>query len=246
MKLIGLIGVLCAGQAFGQSLFHAPMPAQPLEQRPAEGTGNGEGGQSPGGPAAPSAGDNGYRLTDMSLLAVVPPKPRSYQKHDKVEIIVNQTSVQKYEQSLDTDKKYDLLDQLKYFPSVAKLLEDLTWEESIGAVTPRLGVNSDRKFKGEGTYERKDRFTTRISATVLDVKPNGYLVLEARETSAADEETRTMVISGICDPKDITTGNTVQSSQLANLDIKVEHTGQLKKTSTKGLIPRILEGIFNF
>ncbi|MBL8990307.1 MAG: flagellar basal body L-ring protein FlgH [Phycisphaerae bacterium] len=236
-----------AAPVSGQSLFHAPIPppaaAAPTE--PAQGPATGNGPIAPAA-AAPRAGDGAPTLAEASLMVVVPPKPRTYQKHDKIEIIINETSIQKYEQSLDAKKKYDLLAELKYFPSIQKLLEDATLTEGIGTVKPKVGLTTDGKFKGDGTYERKDRFTARISALVVDVKPNGLLVIEAKESISSDEETKTMVLAGICDPKDVTTTNTVQSSQLANLNIHVEHSGQIKDASTKGLIPRLFETLFNF
>ena len=42
-----------------------------------------------------------------------------------------------------------------------------------------LQVKSNNSFKGDGQYERKDNFTARITATVLEVKPNGTLVLDS-------------------------------------------------------------------
>ncbi|MCW5765517.1 MAG: flagellar basal body L-ring protein FlgH [Phycisphaeraceae bacterium] len=233
--------------ASGQSLFHAPIPPPAAAPAP-------EQGQTPAsgnGPIAPApsparASDGAPTLAEASLMVVVPPKPRTYQKHDKIEIIINETSIQKYEQSLDAKKKYDLLGELKYFPSIQKLLEEATLTEGIGTVKPKVGLTADGKFKGDGTYERKDRFTARISALVVDVKPNGLLVVEAKESISSDEETKTMVLAGICDPKDVTNTNTVQSSQLANLNIHVEHSGQIKDSATKGLIPRLFETLFNF
>ncbi|HYD00038.1 MAG TPA: flagellar basal body L-ring protein FlgH, partial [Phycisphaerales bacterium] len=83
----------------------------------------------------------------------------------------------------------------------------------------------------------------RISAIVTDVKPNGMLVLEARETILSDKECKSMVVSGLCDPKDITAQNTVTSSQLAHLVIKTEHAGDVKDAATKGWLPRVFEAI---
>ena len=109
-----------------------------------------------------------------------------------------------------------------------------------------VGVGNNNKFKGDGQFERKDNLTARVTAEVIDVKPNGTLVLEARKSRQQDEETYTLVLSGVCRSEDITKQNTVQSSQLANLDVKIESDGQVTKTGTKGLIPRIFETIFNF
>lgn len=190
-------------------------------------------------PSAPSA------VRAVSLMAVIAPEPKMYRKQDKIDLIINQSSLSTSKQRLDANKKSDFTAALSQFPSLAKLFGDLEIRGGIG--TPvRLGINSDDKFKGDGTYERSDKMTARISGLVMDVKPNGLLLIEASETIQQDEERKTMVISGLCDPKDISNGNTVQSSQLANLTIRVEHAGQIKDTATKGVITRAVEFLFNF
>ncbi|MBY0262134.1 MAG: flagellar basal body L-ring protein FlgH, partial [Phycisphaerales bacterium] len=64
--------------------------------------------------------------------------------------------------------------------------------------------------------------------------------------SCDDREITTMVLSGTARQEDITKNNTLQSGQLAGLNIKIEHSGDVKDTAEKGLIPRVLETIFNF
>ncbi|MBX9736317.1 MAG: flagellar basal body L-ring protein FlgH, partial [Phycisphaerales bacterium] len=181
----------------------------------------------------------------VSLMMVIPPEPRKYQLHDKIDIIVNETSNQKHEQKLDSKKNYDLAATLRQFPSLQALLLKNTLEDGIEE-SPDVGIGGSNSYKGNGTYERKDKFTARIAAVVIDVKPNGLLLVEARKAVSSDNESQTMVLSGLCDPKDISKSNTVQSSQLADLTLRVKNIGQVKDSSEKGLIPRAFEAIFNF
>jgi flagellar L-ring protein precursor FlgH len=185
-------------------------------------------------------------LQDVSLFAVTPPEPRKWAKHDIVEVIVNRSSVEKFEQTLDTKKDYDLSAELREFPSVRNLLEMQLRNGDSTGLPVGVDVTAGNKFKGDGEYERKDQITTRLSAIVVDVKPNGTLVLEARDSHQSGEEVTTMVLSGVCRSEDITKNNTIQSSQLANFLMRIEHEGQVKKAGEKGFIPRILEAIFNF
>jgi flagellar L-ring protein precursor FlgH len=184
-------------------------------------------------------------LHGVSLFLVTPPPPRTYQKNDIVEIIINETSNQKSEQTLDTKKDYSTSAELTRFPSLRHLLEAQLRD---GDTTPIGGVaaKSNNKFKGDGTYERDDKFTARIAAVVIEVKPNGTLLLEARKQVNSNKEETTLVLSGLARPEDISTTNTVQSSQLANLALTVKNTGDVKDTATKGIIPQILDTIFNF
>ncbi|MBL0870897.1 MAG: flagellar basal body L-ring protein FlgH [Phycisphaerales bacterium] len=260
-----------AGSASGQNLFRAPMPApvtQPTTTQPAPAAAAPAGAESTGAPAAtpaqtppaapapaaPAAAPvvtgaalmtQPPALKEVSLMVVVPPEPHKFQIHDKVDIIVNETSNQKHEQKLDAKKSYDLKGKLTQFPSLQALLLENELRNGI-ETPPEIGLGSSNDFKGSGAYERKDNFTARIAAMVIDVKPNGLLVVEARKTVESNSETQHLVLSGIVDPKDITKSNTVQSSQIADLTIRVNNTGQVKDSSEKGLIPRTLEQLFNF
>ncbi len=102
------------------------------------------------------------------------------------------------------------------------------------------------KFEGEGEYERKERVTARITARVLEVKPNGTLLIEARTSIQTDSEKQTILLAGMCRSEDVSARNTVSSSQLFDLTLNIQHEGQVKKAAEKGLIPRALEAIFNF
>ena len=186
------------------------------------------------------------RFDSVSLFHVVVPAPRTWQMHDKIELIINESSLASSTQKASNNKKFEWASELSQFPSIAGLLAQLELRNGIGSPTPKIGIKNDDKFTADGKYERSDRFTARISGLVVDVKPNGHLVIEAKESIQNDGELKTMVIAGVIDPKDITKANTVQSSQLANLVIKVENSGQVKDSTTKGLIPRIFETIFNF
>lgn len=223
------------------------MPAAPATQ-PAPASPAGQPASTPNG-AAPPAGAHAsghVSLESVSLFAVTPPPPRQWAKHDLVEIIINETSTQKLEQTMDTKKSFDLQAELKRFPSLRHLLEAQLREGDSTGLPVGVDAGAGSNFKGEGEFERKDRLTTRIAATVIEVKPNGTLVLEARRYSETDGETKSMVLSGVCRSDDITKSNTIQSTQLANFVMKIEHEGQVKKAGEKGLIPRVLDAIFNF
>lgn len=255
----GMLAGLMCGAAFGQNLFDPALPgppspaptspAAPGNVTPAEQSTPAApvpAGAGPAQNAATTPNPAGPALEGLSMFAVNPPPPRRYAKHDLVEVIVNESSVQKFAQTYDNKKDYNLAAELSKFPSLKSLFEDATLENGIGTVKPGIGVTNSNKHKGEGKFNRNDQVTARISATVVDVKPNDTLVLEARESIQSDREITTMVLSGTARQEDITKNNTLQSGQLAGLNIKIEHSGDVKDTAEKGLIPRVLETIFNF
>lgn len=189
--------------------------------------------------------DPSVALQGVSLIAVTPPPPKTFKKNDLIEIIINESSLQKHEQSLDTKKDYTTKSELTKIPSLHDLAE-LQLRNPANQSKANLELTSNNKFKGEGQYERTDRFTARITAVVLEVKPNGTLVLEAKKSFTSNKEETAMIMSGVCRSEDITVQNTVQSAQMANLSLTVKNEGDVKDASRKGFIPQVLDTIFNF
>jgi flagellar L-ring protein precursor FlgH len=217
--------LLGAGIAQGQSLYETRQVGIPEDLN---------------GTPQPSQSLEGY-----SMFVITPPPPKRLALHDLVTIIVNETSRSSRSQSLETDKEYTSEAQLARFPSMSDFFEGRL---IAGDAHPDnlLEIDATSEFKGEGEYERADRMTARIQAEVIDIKPNGVLVLEARSSIQTDEEIQVFVLSGNCRSDDITDQNTIQSSQLHNLNIVSKNEGEVRKSAKKGLIPRALEAIFAF
>lgn len=188
--------------------------------------------------------DMNASLRQTSLYLVEAPKPKTIQVQDKVTIIISESSTSTSKQKLDTKKDASLSATLKQFPDLAALI-DGRLETGAGDITA-VDASAGGKFKGDGTYERSDRYNDRITATVLDVKPNGVLVVEARRTIAKDKESQTVLLTGEVRREDVTENNTVQSSQLAELTVVVQNEGDVKDTASKGWLTEFFETVFNF
>ncbi|MDX2118229.1 MAG: flagellar basal body L-ring protein FlgH [Planctomycetota bacterium] len=213
------------GLAAGQSLLRAP-------SAPVATTANGQ-------------PDENAELKVASYFFIEPPKAKVFQKHDLITILVEENSRQSSKQALDAKKDYTLTEAIKQFPDLAQLLEARLQAGERNPIAS-LDLSSKNQFKGDGTYTRSDKFSAKITATVIDVKPNGTVVIEARKTIQNNEESQTIILSGTCRSEDVTSSNTVLSSQLADLQVISKTEGQVKDTATKGWIPRVLEAIFNF
>jgi flagellar L-ring protein FlgH len=188
-----------------------------------------------------------HALRDVSLFAIAPPEPREYVVHDLVQIIVRETSTAKSSSDLETEKETKLDGKVPQWPNLN--LEDLlrlTVHQSDDSDNPALKLDFTKEFSGEGDYERKDDFSARITAEVIEVLPNGNLVLEARTYIKTDKEEQSMKVTGICRPEDITPLNTVLSNQIHDLTIDKVHQGELREANKKGLFTKVLETVFAF
>jgi len=108
---------------------------------------------------------------------------------------------------------------------------------------PEWAWNKDRSFKGGGTISNAETVKARITVRVIDVLPNGNLVVEGtRSVTVADEEQK-MVLTGVVRPTDIQPDNTVLSGFVADARILFHGRGTLSSNQRKGLITRFLEWV---
>jgi flagellar L-ring protein precursor FlgH len=78
---------------------------------------------------------------------------------------------------------------------------------------------------GEGATSRDSSVSTTLSARVIHVLPNGYLVVEGNKEIQVNSERQTVTVRGVIRPSDLTTNNVVSSDQIAQLEVKIAGRG---------------------
>lgn len=185
------------------------------------------------------------RLTSVSFFAVPEPTPRTLKKHDLVTIIIREQSEFKSEGNTELTKEANLEAKVEEFIK----LNWKNWAIEGGAQgdnPPSIKLGGSREFTGEATVDRTDSFTMRVTAEVVDVKPNGTLVLQARQRIKTDEEEQILILSGICRAEDVTADNTVLSTQMFDKDVTKIHKGPVRDTTKRGLLSKLLDVVNPF
>lgn len=107
-----------------------------------------------------------------------------------------------------------------------------------------FGLNTSNSFSGSDSVKNNKALSTRISALVVEVLPNGNLVVEGtRRVSAVDSEL-TAVVRGVVRPQDVRPDNTVPSYLLANAEVIIKGKGVSSTVRKPGLITQILNVLF--
>ncbi len=187
-------------------------------------------------------------IAQASFTAVALPEPRTFALHDLVTIVVRESTENDTKSNLETEKETNLDGSIDAFPKFQ--LEDIL-NGQLGASNmtkgkPKVDINFKKEFTGDGTFKRKDTFTTRLTAKIIDIKPNGLLVLEARKNVQTDKESLNVILTGTCRTEDIGTDNAVLSTNLSDLRILKQHEGEVKDATKKGILTQVLEGLFAF
>ena len=184
------------------------------------------------------------KASAASFFAVPKPEPRVLKKHDLVTIIIREES----EVSADgnTDLKKEAALQATIEEWVRLNLRNLSNLAGSNENLPSVAMSGNREFKGEAKVDRTDSFIGRIQAEVVDVKPNGTFVVQARKRIKFDEEEQEFILSGVCRAADVTPDNTVLSTQVYNMELEKKHKGQVRNTTKKGLIPKLVDFVNPF
>ena len=83
---------------------------------------------------------------------------------------------------------------------------------------------SNNTFAGKGSTENSNDFFGSISVTVIDVLPNGHLLIAGEKQIGVNSNVDVLRFSGQVDPLLIEPGNSIPSVKIAN--VRVEHRGR--------------------
>ena len=97
---------------------------------------------------------------------------------------------------------------------------------------------SANTFSGKGTTENSNDFSGTITASVVQVLPNGHLIISAEKQIGVNANVDVLRFSGQVDPRAIAPGNTVQSSHIANVRIEQRGRGQQAEAQSMGWLAR--------
>ena len=120
----------------------------------------------------------------------------------------------------------------------------------LGAGSPLANLanlSNTQQIQGTGQTSRNMTISTRLSARVVEVTPNGTLVVEGLKDVSVNSERQTISVSGMVRPSDLTTANTVLSTQVAGLQVKVNGKGVVGDAVKRPFaLYRILLGLLPF
>ncbi len=99
--------------------------------------------------------------------------------------------------------------------------------------------SSDRTFQGSADFASERQLLDQMTVTVVDILPNGNLVIEGYRRRLIQNEMRLLRVSGVVRPNDIEIPNFVESRFIANFNVSYEGSGVESKFTNQGWLGRI-------
>lgn len=101
-----------------------------------------------------------------------------------------------------------------------------------------LAAKSANAFSGKGASSADNNFTGTITVTVIEVLPNGNLLVSGEKQVAINQGNEFIRFSGIVNATQISGANTVQSTQVADARIEYRANGYIDEAQVMGWLAR--------
>lgn len=107
-----------------------------------------------------------------------------------------------------------------------------------GFLNSELTADSSNTFSGKGNAASNNAFTGTIAVTVIEVYPNGNLLVSGEKQVSIGPGTEFIRISGVVDPSTIQPSNTVSSAQIADARVEYKANGYIDEAQIMGWLAR--------
>ncbi|MGS2724143.1 flagellar basal body L-ring protein FlgH [Porticoccus sp. GXU_MW_L64] len=103
-------------------------------------------------------------------------------------------------------------------------------------------LDSQHDFSGAGSSNQSNSLSGSVTVTVARVLPNGNLVIRGEKWIEINQGQEFIRIQGMVRPVDVSSGNTVLSTQVANARISYSGKGQMADTNRMGWLAKFFLG----
>ena len=109
-----------------------------------------------------------------------------------------------------------------------------------------IGASSENAYGGSGDTASTNTFTGSIATTVVEVLPNGYLVVAGEKQIGLNQNLDVLRFSGTIDPRALQPGSIISSTQVANVRIESRGKGQAAEAQAMGWLGRAFNSFTPF
>jgi flagellar L-ring protein precursor FlgH len=109
-----------------------------------------------------------------------------------------------------------------------------------------LAANSDFKFSGDGETASNNVFTGTITVTIIEVLPNGNMLVSGEKQVGINHGSEFIRLSGVVNPLNLGASNSVNSVQIADARIEYRGSGQIENAQNMGWLSRFFLNVLPF
>ncbi|MCL1999863.1 MAG: flagellar basal body L-ring protein FlgH [Planctomycetes bacterium] len=163
--------------------------------------------------------------------------------HDSVTIVVKEdtSSEMKTSGDLKRDSSNSMTLTNWLTPTLAGGLGWNQKGEAAGGNTPTIAYSNNRNHRTDSTIDRGQTFTTTLTGKVIEVHPNGYLVIEARKSVNVNGEIQTVTLTGAVNPDHLDSNSQVQADFIMDMAIDYNGSGPMTRMNRRGWASKLID-----
>lgn len=180
----------------------------------------------------------GSTWSDTGRLARLSSDVRAFQAHDLIAVVVSESLAAETDGTVKGSRASAANSQLTAL---------------LGAFSPSsaaanlLSQSSSNSLNATAQSVNNSTLTTTLGGEVVEVLPNGVLVIEAARQVTFSQETQTIILRGLVRPEDVSAQNQVLSTAISDMELEVRGRGIIDDyTHRPNFIVRALESLLVF
>ena len=188
--------------------------------------------------SAGSIASAGSIWSDTGRLTRMTTDVRAMRPHDLISVVVSESLAASTDGTIKNSRASSASSQ------VSALIGTL---HAGNALQNLLNQKSAAALNAQGTSQTNSSLSTTLGGQVVEVLPNGTLVIEAARQVEFSQQTQTIVLRGLVRPEDISQQNQVLSTAISSLELQVRGKGIINDyTHRQNAFVRLLQKILVF
>lgn len=187
---------------------------------------------------------NGSLFAANNISSTMISDTKAYRINDIVIISISESTTATNTATTSTDKKTQRdLGIPNLFGLETTVLPNINPSASADSL---VSASSDSTHAGTGSTKRSGQFSGNVAARVLQVLPNGYLIVQGYKNVQVNGELGKIFLTGIVNPLLIAKDHSIQSSQIADLELFYGGKGIVGGAQNPGWLSRLLDVVWPF
>jgi flagellar L-ring protein precursor FlgH len=176
--------------------------------------------------------------TDSGRLTRMATDVRAMRPHDLISVVVSESLAASTDGTVKNSRASNASS------SVSALFGTL---HAGNALQNLINQTSSSGLNAQGTSATNSSLSTTFGGQVIEVLPNGMLVVEAARQVEFSQQTQTIILRGLVRPEDISQQNQVLSTAISSLELEVRGKGIINDyTHRQNPLVRLLQKVLIF
>jgi len=176
---------------------------------------------------------SGAIWTDSGRLTRMSTDVRAMRPHDLISVVVSESLAASTDGTVKNSRASNASS------GISGLIGTL---HAGNALQNLVNQNSTSGLNAQGTSATNSSLTTTLGGQVVEVLPNGMLVIEAARQVEFSQQVQTIVLRGLVRPEDISQQNQVLSTAISSLELQVRGKGIINDyTHRQNALVRLLQ-----